>query len=376
MSRHLPRGFVLPVLAAAFVSCAYGFEIKPVDAPLPLAALECRVGGRAVVENGGAAYRFQWPGVYFVAAFHGSEVFFRTGAGRAIYHVVVDDRSPDSDVKWTSPGPGVFRIDGLAAKDHRIRIELATECQGGAVEFDGFFVRNAADARPAPAASPRRIEFIGDSHTVGYGDTSTKRVCTPDEIWSHTDTSDAFGALVARHYGADYRINAISGRGIVRNYGGFTADTLPEAYPFALFDHHTPADDRGWDPQVIVIGLGTNDFSTPLKPGEKWKTRDAEHADFEATYLKFFHELRTKHPGAFFILAANDQADGEIQAEVRKIIARLREQGETNVGYAEFNHLELTGCDWHPSLADHRHMASVLIGVIDAHPGAFPAPSR
>ena len=369
MACFLPRGFVRFTVAAALASVARGFEVSNVEAPPKLVSLDMHVGGRTVVtkaDHGATMYRFQWPGVYFIAAFDGPEVYFESGTGRAMYHVLVDSAAASDSPEWTNAGPGFHRISGLGAGEHQIRFELATECQGGPVDFGGFFVRDPANARTVSAVK-RQIEFIGDSHTVGYGDTSSKRQCTADEIWSTTDTSQALGSLVAKHYQAEYRVNAISGRGIIRNYGGFAGDPLPVVYPFALFDKKQPADDRGWNPQIIVIGLGTNDFSTPLKPEEKWKTRDDEHADYERTYVQFVQSLRAKHPGAFFILAANDGYDGEIQAEVRKVIAQLAAVGESRVGYVSYNHMELTACDWHPSLADQRLMAAALIDFIDSH---------
>src|SRR6185312_14756892 len=108
-----------------------------------------------------------------------------------------------------------------------------------------------------------QIEFIGDSHTVGYGNTSRTRECTQDDVWKTTDNSQSFGPLIAGHYAADYQINAISGRGIVRNYNGTPGDTLPVAYPYVLFDKKEEYSDPHWKPQIIVISLGTNDFSTP-----------------------------------------------------------------------------------------------------------------
>ncbi|MEJ8630146.1 hypothetical protein P0F65_10470 [Sphingomonas sp. I4] len=87
--------------------------------------------------------------------------------------------------------------------------------------------------------------------------------------------------------------------GVVRNYGGFAAPTLPEAYPFALFDGRTPAATPGWHPQVVVVALGTNDFSTPLKPGERWADRDALHDDYEHHYVAFVGRLRKAYPKAF-----------------------------------------------------------------------------
>src|SRR5207237_1246644 len=83
--------------------------------------------------------------------------------------------------------------------------------------------RGGVFAAPGTVAAPlrhrrRAIEFIGDSHTVGYGNTSPGRACTEDQVWATTDTSRGIAPLTAARYAADYQVNAISGRGVVRNY--------------------------------------------------------------------------------------------------------------------------------------------------------------
>ena len=124
----------------------------------------------------------------------------------------------------------------------------------------------ASDPALLGPSRTRRIEFIGDSHTVGYGNVSIKRDCTQDEVWTTTDASQAIPALTARRYGADYRSNAISGGGILRNYDGMAADTVPMAYPFTLFDKATRYADPAWRPRLFVVALGLNDFTTSLHP--------------------------------------------------------------------------------------------------------------
>jgi lysophospholipase L1-like esterase len=273
------------------------------------------------------------------------------------------------------PKPGQYNVTGLSPQSHRLRVEVASESQAGATGFGGFHAPAGVSA-VAGADRPRQIEFIGDSHTVGYANTSSKQTCTEDEIWASTDTSQASGAIVARHYGADYQINAISGRGIVRNYNGFAADTLPQAYPYALFDRRDPVAGSGWNPQVIVIALGTNDFSTPLRPGEPWKSRDALHADYERTYVDFVRRLRAQHPASFFVLWATDKANGEVAAEVRKVAERLRASGETRFTYVQIDGLAFSACNSHPSVADDRVIAARLQGAIDARGDAWGRSAR
>ncbi|UAK23304.1 SGNH/GDSL hydrolase family protein [Sphingomonas nostoxanthinifaciens] len=356
--RRFAMGCVL--LFAASASAAARLAPAPGDAA-GLTALPTRVGGRAVAD-GAAGFRRQWPGTYFETGFRGTAAFFRVGAGDVILHVMVDDAPIGTLVK---PAPGLYRLDDLAPGAHRLRVEVTSESQAAPTAFGGFLA--ATGTMPvALAAKARRIEFVGDSHTVGYANTSHKQECTTDEVWATTDSSAGLGPRLARHYDADYRIDAISGRGVVRNYNGFAADTLPRAYPFALFDHSARADDAGWRPQVIVIALGTNDFSTALHDGELWKTRDALHADFEATYVRLVQMLRARDPHAFIILWATEKADGEIEAEVSRVVAALRAKGETRLAYVPIDGLAFSACHSHPSLADDAAIADRLAAVIDA----------
>ncbi|WP_380779644.1 GDSL-type esterase/lipase family protein [Sphingomonas sp. R86520] len=326
-------------------------------APLPI-----HIGGR--VERTAGGYRRQWPGTYFEASFRGRGVLLRVGEGDVILRVSVDAATAATLVK---PKPGLYRVEGLATGRHSIRVDVASESQAASTVFGGFYATAGTRALPSPARA-RQIEFIGDSHTVGYGNISTKRDCTQDEVWATTDASQAMPALTARRYGADYQVNAISGRGIVRNYNGMPADTVPAAYPFTLFDKAKRYADPAWHPRLFVIALGTNDFTTPLHPGEPWKTRDALHADYEQRYVAFVKRLWARDPNAHIVLWATDMADGEITSEVGKVAARLKAEGQRNVAFVPVTGLAFTGCHSHPSTADDSRITAALSTYIDAHP--------
>ncbi|HTV15931.1 MAG TPA: GDSL-type esterase/lipase family protein [Acidobacteriaceae bacterium] len=348
-------------------------HIAPANNPPHLTPLAFSTGGRVLATPasdtrfGAHALTYQWPGTYFEAAFSGTAVDFSTGSGHEILHITVDHGSPTPLVK---PAPGAYAVTGLVAGPHSIRIDVVTESQAGPDTFLGF----ALPPGEKPLAPPhrlRQIEFIGDSHTVGYGNTSPTRTCTEDQVWATTDSSQAFGALVARHYDADFQINAISGHGIVRNYNGSPGDPVPVAYPWVLFDHKQIYGDSNWHPEVIVIALGTNDFTTPLNPGEKWKNRGALHADYEATYLRFLEMLRAENPCAYFIVWATNMANGEIESEESKVVDQWKAKGETRVTFLPIDNLSFTACNFHPSLADDRTIATDIEKDIDAVPSLW-----
>ncbi len=361
----MKKTFLAAVLTAACGASALAAPtVARVDAADGLKPLAMSVGGRVAGEG---SLKYQWPGAYFETAFDGSSAYFTLGPGDVILHVLVDGQALAPMVK---PAPGTYRIGGLAAGAHSLRIEVATESQAGPNVFGGFSLPKDGKAGALPQRS-RRIEFIGDSHTVGYGNTSPTRDCSNDDVWKTTDNTQAFGPVAARHYGADYRVHAISGRGIVRNYDGFTADQLPLAYPYTLFDHSATADGALWQPQVIVIALGTNDFTTPLRDAERWKTRAELHADYQATYVKFVQSLRAHNPKAYFVLWSTDMAGGEIADQVRKVAEQLKAGGERRLSYVPVQGLTMGGCHYHPSVDDDKTIAQALIKVIDAQPDVW-----
>jgi lysophospholipase L1-like esterase len=322
--------------------------------PLPMRAV-----GRVL--RHGDSFERQWPGTYFEAEIEGGDTYLKLGAGEVALKVTVDH----DNVTLVKPAPGLYRIEGLKPGRHLVRVDVISESQAETTTFGGLYGVVRTRAR-ATGAHRRQIEFIGDSHTVGYGNTSPTRQCTEAEVWATTDSSQGVAPLVARHYNADYQVNAISGRGIVRNYNGFPGDTLPQAYPYVLFKHDTFYKDDHWHPQALVISLGTNDFSTPLHDGEKWKTRDELRADFEKTYVEFLKQLRAKHPGTLIVLWATDMADGEIATEVQRVADKLRATGERKIMCVPLNGLEFSACNSHPSLADDRKIAEAVRAAIHA----------
>lgn len=344
--------------------------VTPEPAPRVIpAALPMRVTGRVTrAARPAAGYLRQWPGTYFETRFRGTSAYFRIGQGSAILRVSVDGAAV---ARLVSPRPGYYRAIGLAAGAHRLRIDVISESQAGPTGFNGFYAPSGTTPLPLHARA-RQIEFIGDSHSVGYGNTSPTRDCSEDAVWSTTDTAQGIAALTARRYGADYQVNAISGRGIVRNYNGLSADTLPLAYPYSLFDKASRYRDAGWHPQAIVIALGTNDFSTPLHAGEKWVTREALRADYETTYVRFVRTLRARNPTAFFILWATGEPGGEIETETRIVAERLRAGGESRLAFTIVRGLRFSACNGHPSLSDDRAIADAVSLAIDRRPGVWP----
>lgn len=356
---------------------AFAQTVTPVPAiPADRQVLDVHVGGRVVVHpmpGGGGAYEHQWPGVYFESRFEGPTFYLAFSDPYNEYRLLIDDLNP---VTINQPGEARFEVDGLGDGPHAVRLEKVTESIAHAAAFDGFYIPTGERPLTAPSRS-RQIEFIGDSSMTGYGDRSDTRTCTSEEVRARTDAQQGYAVLAAKHFNADYRINAWSGRGVVRNYGGAEPDlTLPKVYPFVLFDNSVRDEDKTWQPQIVMLKLDA-DFATPLKPGEKWATQKALEADYEKAYMAFVTMLHRKYPSAAFVVWTADVtklSDPKQVAIVEAQEKRLREAA-TQIGIASIGFIPLdvkaiegTACDYHGSLADHKRMADAMIAYIDAHP--------
>ena len=215
-------------------------------------AVEVRAG--ETVEQ---TFRLQ-PGaaVHGVARFEGTELSVSLD-GTGSDHLDVEIDGAVVDVLTPSAGSGTYVLaSGLTAGQHDVAITRRTESFFGITRFRGF---SGGTLVPTPAPA-RFIEFVGDSMTCGYGVLGPGAEC-PFSADTEAETH-AFGALTASALDAAHVAIAYSGKGVVRNYGGDTDGLLPELYLRTFADDASSA--YGFDqyvPDVVVINLGTNDYS-------------------------------------------------------------------------------------------------------------------
>ena len=355
------KKIILSMFVAASVSVS---AAESLTKQLPTA-----VHGRVVEtqqENGDKAWQYSWPSIYFEAAFKGESAVLKFDDDQNYFRLIVDNGEP---ILINKPGKVDYPVKNLKKGSHQLRLEKLTETQFSTGRFNGFYTAANAQAESVPTRT-KKIEFIGDSYTVGYGNISKTRDCTTDDVFAATQSQLAFGPLTAKALNADYQINASSGFGIVRNYNGIRPEnSLIKLYNYTLND--TSVEYKGdWDPQVIVIGLGTNDFSTPLNAGERWKTRADLQADYVANYVAFVQKLAGQHQGAQFILMASDQLNGEIAQQVEKVASQVK-ASNVKVDTIIFKGLDYAGCHWHPSTADDKLISDLLLNYFKAHPGVI-----
>ena len=322
--------------------------------------LDVHVGGRTFTDPANPSrHTYSWPGVYFEARFSGPAVRVDVNDDQNMLHVLIDN---ELQLVLPRAGHRSVVLGDLGDGEHTVRVEKISETQGPTGEFLGFFVPDAASKRPPPTYT-HLIEFIGDSNMVGYGNTSPGRECTAHEIRDTTNTSLAFSPSVAKHFGADYRMIASSGFGVVRNYANKEQGlTMPVLYDFALHDPDSPTWTTDATADVIVIRLGSNDFSTPLGDDEPWADPDALHADFRQTYAAFVERLQQEQGPARFVLLVDPGFEADLQA----VRAALAERGIDHVTVLVLPELERSACDYHFSINDHELVATRLIDVLSS----------
>lgn len=324
------------------------------------------------------APRMAFPAVTIETRFEGDAIDMRlqekAGGGTTTtpYYEVTIDSEPPVKLK-TCSGREVYPLArGLSDGTHTVRVSKRTEASVGTATFLGFRVRPDT-VLTRPEAPQRRLEFVGDSITCGYGDEISTD--TPDDFKFTSVNENAlssYGAVTARGFAADYVAVAISGRGMVRNYSGGSGLKGPEYYELSGAESSWPVWDHArYSPDVIVVNLGTNDFSPGLDPDQLAAMR----ADYRQTYAEFLAQLRRLHPQATLIAAVgpmitDSYPDGyaawtSIQADVKGTVDARVAGGDSNVFYFAFDPQSGPyGEDWHPTVATHQQMATLLSAFI------------
>ena len=245
-------------------------------------------------------------------------------------------------------------VSGLSAGPHALTLFKRTESWPGAVKFLGFEAPAEATFT-APGVPTRRIEFLGDSITCGYGNEGKSK----EEHFSLATENAwlAWGAITARTLRAELAVEAISGIWLQDN-------GKKKALP-ALFDHTLPFsasptwDFSRWQPEVVVVNLGTNDSGKPIDP-PRWNE----------AYRGFIAQIRKAYPQAHIFLTIGSMGHGPkgIIAKLNgELVTALAGEGETKVhavALANQDERNGIGSDWHPSAKTQQLMADQISAEI------------
>ena len=352
----------LSVVCAALASAAPAAVDIAADNPL------IRYSGRWDVANPKKP-RCDWPGTYLQARFGGTSITVKISGGSNDFNVIIDGIWKS---KLTVDGKtSQVAAEGLAPGQHTLLLTKRTEGFNGISTFEGFQLEDGQALGALPAASGKRIQFVGDSFTVGYGDEATVTSC-PDKR-PYDNNYVAYGPVAAREVDAEYSVQAVSGLGMVHNYGDtspLSAGPMPPLYEQTLFAAPAKWDYSRFQPDIVCIALGTNDFSTAVKPSQE---------QYSSAYKQFIAKLRGWHPQARIMLltyAVDNYQEKYVAALAVEVIAA----GEKNLEHVKLPGVGAgeIGCDWHPNVAGQRKLADALLPAIRKHYGSSTilAPDR
>lgn len=320
------------------------------------------------------APKFAWPGISIKGAFSGHylEVFLdnqattsKPTANANYYNVLIDDSL--YQVIRCENGGGKFVIaENLPVGSHTFEIYKRTESSVGVGVFKGLRLSEGATLMKYSQALRKRIEFIGNSITCGYGIEGESQHC------KFTDSTEnnykSYAAMTARNFHADGIYIAYSGRGIYWNYGKDTVKpTMVELYNAVFPDNEEEA--RGFSnntADLYVINLGTNDFTHENPDSLLWT-----HA-----YLKLIDKLRekSKHTPIVCCLSPmtsdywpkGNKARTTLKNYLDGVVAYRNKSGDEHVYFCEFQLQGKYGygCGWHPSYLQHQQNAQELTEFI------------
>ena len=299
-----------------------------------------------------------WSGTGFTGRFRGTGVSATLDDAENHYTVVVDGIVGEPLV--TSDGLGTYDLaQDLPNEEHDFEVYRRTEASFGPAILTNVEVHDG-DLLAPPPAPERRIEIIGDSITCGYGNEGVDTSCSfSAETENHYLT---YGAILARDFGAELSTIAWSGKGVVSNYNGDLFNPMPKLYERAIGNLSDSVWGFDWQPQLVIINLGTNDYSTDHDPTDE---------DFVDGYAGLLAMIRGHYAEAYILCTVGPLLSGSDLGRARRGIAaaveRRHDDGDERVAAYE---LETgnpdPGCDWHPSLATHAAMAEELAVPVGA----------
>jgi lysophospholipase L1-like esterase len=246
---------------------------------------------------------------------------------------------------------------------HLLRVYKATEAQNGLVVVN--YIR-ASKLKPVARYLKKKIEFIGNSITCGFGNDDKEIPCNNGSKWYDQHNAYwSYAPRVARSVDADFMLSTISGAGIYRNWNS-DGPTVPQQYESAYLrsDNAERWNFKNYIPDIVTIALGTNDLSggdgkTPRNPFDS--------TVFVRTYINFLKTIYHHYPATQIILLTSPMVNGKNAEKLLSCLKIIQTEifkqkiSQRKIKIFEFKPMHATGCDGHPSMHEHEIMADELL---------------
>ena len=327
------------------------------------------VGRTQTLADGSVSYN--WVGTYLETQFSGSSIAMQASAqGKTYHNVMIDGRLVRKILLQGTQPHRIVLAEGLGKGWHTLRLQQCTEGEHGRTTIHGFLLNNGEQLRKVPRRQ-RFIEFYGDSYTCGYGTEGTSH----DEPFTleTENCNQAYACIIARYFDADYALVAHSGRGILRNYGA--PKTQSEGNMFDKHNRLFDADEAprydfsAYKPQLVVVNLGTNDFSPLAIPSPE---------AYVSQYKKLLQSLRTHYGNVPVFCIRPQSASRYLQLALDLLERETAADAHVFVSHSMNNIIDDAtdyGASWHPNYRGQRKVAMSLIPQI-AHIMGWEAPLK
>jgi len=304
---------------------------------------------------------FHHSGVTIKAAFEGKRIdLIMKGNSNSYFNVVIDNSLPF--VLKLNETDTVYSIKkDLAEGSHVVELTRRAETFWGLDKFLGFQLEQYKKLLPV-ARSNRRMEFIGNSITCGYGIEATD-LSIPFKAETE-NASLAFAGIAARSLSAEQITICRSGIGVYKNI----EDTIPSAEPMpAVYDRiylNNPTPKWNFDsyvPQVVVVDLGTNDFYG-----------GADSTLFVQSFESFVKTIRGNYSNSKIFIVTGPMLGGDDLAKIKvylsSMVDRFNKAGDENVFFFEISRQGCCGYGtaYHPSVAQGAKNGKELAAFIES----------
>lgn len=311
------------------------------------------------ISNSNGDVSFNWIGTYLETYFTGGDFSLRISeTGTSYYNIFIDDKL-QRKIKLSGLDTIVNIVSDYNKRKHKIRIQKCTEGVYSKTTIHEVILSKSGLLSRQPSKVKRHIEFIGDSYTCGYGVESNNY---KDPFSLETENcSLTYAAVIAKYFDADYTLIAHSGKGAARNYGDsvrISKETMKDLM-MNIFDTIDTCkwDGKGYKPDLVVINLGSNDFSLEPHPYKE---------EFKHSYIQIINQVKTLY-GNVKILCIFPPT---IQAPVYNYFEEIVSEKNDGTIYLLklkqdlFNMETDLGANWHPGRYGQRKTAMCIIPYI------------
>jgi lysophospholipase L1-like esterase len=310
--------------------------------------------GRFDQTNAQTAVRWSWPASYFRVRIEGRS-FKLTLADPDNHTLVWIDNNRCIDIPPSErPQKIIVATDLDPSFSHDVVVFKRSEYAPDPGQIFNLFLDGGATLLDAPEQE-RKIVFVGDSFTSGYGNIATTPTSFPANITTDEDASQTYAAFTAENLQADYQMLAISGIGIFRNRTDSneeSPDSMENRYTRTLFTEEGDYDFSQFDADLVHIFIGLNDFAQGEPPPNAYINN----------YLSLINGFRSRNPGVKFLCVGYTP---EMKRDVQAMVQAEQAAGRQDIGYYELPHMELSVlAGYHPSIAGFQEGAKHVTAAI------------